>query len=153
MFKIRECKNTDYLQLVEMISTVLAEFEMSLDFEGPDKDLQDLQNVYFDNNGAFFIAQLDSKIIGSVAVSKIDDEKCELRKLYVLKEHRSQGFGQILLDKAIDFALSNGYKKMELEVSKKHKQAIELYEKTGFVRSQKVSCCPRCDFIYIKDLI
>ena len=153
MFKIRECKNTDYLQLVEMISTVLAEFEMSLDLEGPDKDLQDLQNVYFDNNGAFFIAQLDSKIIGSVAVSKIDDEKCELRKLYVLKEHRSQGFGQILLDKAIDFALSNGYKKMELEVSKKHKQAIELYEKTGFVRSQKVSCCPRCDFIYIKDLI
>ena len=153
MFKIREYKNTDYQQLVEMVLTVLAEFEMYLDFEGPDKDLQDLQNVYFVNNGTFFIAQLDSKIVGSVAVSKIDDEKCELRKLYVLKEHRSQGFGQILLDKAIDFASSNGYRKMELEVSQKHKQAIELYEKTGFFRSQKASCCPRCDFIYTKDLV
>ena len=153
MFKIREYKNIDYQQLVEMISTVLAEFEMSLDFEGPDKDLQELQNVYFSNNGVFFIAQLDSKIIGSVAISKIDDEKCELRKLYILKEHRNRGFGQILLDKAIDFALSNGYRKMELEVSQKHKQAISLYEQAGFTKSQTPSCCPRCDFIYTKDLI
>ena len=153
MFKIREYKNTDLQQLVEMISTVLAEFEMSIDFEGPDKDLQNLKNVYFNNNGAFFIAQLDSKIIGSVAVSKVNDEKCELRKLYLLNKHRNRGFGQILLDKAIVFASSNGYRKMELEVSQKHKQAIELYEKADFVKTETTSCCLRCEFIYTKDLV
>ena len=153
MFKIREYKNEDHCQLVEMISIILAEYNMSLDFAGPDKDLEDLQNVYFDNNGAFFIAELDGKIIGSVAVSKINDEKCELRKLYVLKEHRGRGFGKMLLDKAIDFASSNGYRKMELEVSQKHHKAIRLYEKAGFTKSQTPSCCPRCDFIYIKNLV
>ena len=153
MFKIREYKNGDHCQLVEMISTILAEYNMSLDFAGPDKDLEDLQNVYFNNNGALFIVERDGKIIGSVAVSKINDKKCALRKLYVLKEHRGRGFGQILLDKAIDFASSNGYRKMELEVSQKHLKAISLYEKAGFTKSQTPSCCPRCDFIYIKNLV
>lgn len=153
MFEIREYKNEDHSQLVEMISMVLAEYKMSLDFTGPDKDLQDLQNIYFDSNGAFFIAELDGKIIGSVAVSKIDDEKCELRKLYVLKEHRNRGFGRVLLDKAIDFASSNGYRKMELEVSQKHKKAISLYQQAGFIKSETPSCCPRCDFIYMRNLV
>jgi len=153
MFNIREYKSTDRQQLVEMISTVLAEYKMSLDFEGPDKDLQDIQNIYFNNNGAFLIAQLNSKIIGSVAVGKIDDEKCELRKLYVLKEHREKGFGRMLLDKAVNFALANGYVEMELEVSQRHKQAIHFYEKLGFVKSEIPSSCPRCDFIYVKNLL
>lgn len=152
MLKIREYKNTDNQSLVEMISTILAEYNMSLDFQGPDKDLEDLQNIYFNNKGVFFVAELAGKIIGSVAVSKIDDEKCELRKLYILKEHRGRGFGQILLDRAIDFALLNGYRKMELEVSDKHKGAIRLYKKLGFANTGIRSCCPRCDFIYAKEL-
>jgi putative acetyltransferase len=153
MFEIREYKNEDHSRLIEMISMVLAEYKMSLDFTGPDKDLHDLQNIYFYNHGAFFIAELDDEIIGSVAVSRIDDEKCELRKLYVLKEHRNRGFGRILLDKAIDFASSNGYGKMELEVSQKHQKAISLYIQTGFIKSETPSCCPRCDFIYIRNLV
>jgi putative acetyltransferase len=152
MLKIREYKNTDNKPLIEMISTILAEYKMSLDFQGPDKDLEDLQNIYFNNKGVFFVAELDGKIIGSVAVSKIDDEKCELRKLYILKEHRGQGFGRILLDRAIDFASLNGYGKMELEVSEKHKGAIRLYEKLGFANTGIRSCCPRCDFIYAREL-
>jgi len=153
MLKIREYKCTDHQQLVEMMSTVLAEYKMSLDFQGPDKDLEDLQNIYFNNKGVFFVAELDGKIIGSVAVSKIDDEKCELRKLYVLKEHREKSFGRMLLDKAVNFALANGYVEMELEVSEKHKQAIHLYEKRGFVKSEIPSSCPRCNFIYVKNLL
>jgi putative acetyltransferase len=152
MLKIREYKNTDNKPLIEMISTVLAEYKMSLDFQGPDKDLEDLQNIYFNNKGVFFVAELAGKIIGSVAVSKIDDEKCELRKLYILKEHRGQGFGQMLLDRAIDFASLNGYGKMELEVSEKHKGAIRLYKKFGFANTGIRSCCPRCDFIYAREL-
>ena len=80
MFEIREYKKEDHSQLVEMISMVLAEYKMSLDFTGPDKDLRDQHNIYSLNNGAFFIAGLDGRIIGSVAVSKIDNERCELRK-------------------------------------------------------------------------
>lgn len=152
MLKIREYKNTDSQPLVEMISTVLAEYRMSLDFQGPDKDLEDLQSVYFNNKGIFFVAELAGKIIGSVAVGKIDDEKCELRKLYILKEHRSRGFGQILLNRAIDFATLNGYRKMELEVSEQHKGAIRLYKKLGFIDTGIRSCCPRSDFIYTKKL-
>jgi len=153
MLEIREYKKEDHSQLIEMISMVLAEHKMSIDFTGPDKDLQDLQNIYFLNNGAFFIAKLDDRIIGSVAVSKIDDESSELRKLYVLKEYRNRGFGKILLDKAIDFASSNRYRKMELEVSKKHQKAISLYQQAGFIKSETQSCCPRCDFIYTKSLV
>lgn len=153
MLRTREYKNTDNQPLVEMISTVLAEYKMSLDFQGPDKDLEDLQGIYFNNKGVFFVAELAGKIIGSVAVSKIDNERCELRKLYVSKEHRGKSIGKMLFDKAVDFALSNGYKKMELEVSQKHQEAISLYKKAGFTKFETSSCCYRCDFIYTKDLI
>jgi len=152
MFEIREYKRQDHRQLTEMISTVLAEFQMSLDFTGPDKDIEDLKNVYIKNGEVFFVVELDGIIIGSVGVSKIDDEKCRLCKLYVLREHRRQGLGRMILETAIDFASSNGYRKMELEVSEKHKDVIRLYKKLGFAKTGIRSCCPRCDFIYAKQL-
>jgi len=149
---IRVYSNVDHLPLVEMISTVLAEYEMSLDVQGPDRDLEDLQNIYFNNNGVFFVAEWAGNIIGSVAVGKIDDEKCALRKLYVLKEYRGQGVGRILLNRAITFALLRGYKKMELEVSHKHRDAIRLYKRVGFADTGIRSGCPRCDLVYAKEL-
>jgi len=63
-----------------------------------------------------------------------------------------QGFGLILLDRAIDFASLNGYRTMELEVSEKHTGAIRLYKKLGFANTGIRSCCPRCDFIYAREL-
>jgi len=152
ILKIREYQNLDTQPLIQMISTVLAEYEMSLDFQGPDKDLEDLQNVYFNDHGVFLVAELAGHIIGSVGVGKTDNETCELRKLYVLKAHRGRGLGQRLLDRAIEFGLSQGYTRMELEVSEQHRDAIRLYRKRGFASTGTRSGCPRCDFVYAKDL-
>ena len=46
VLNIREYKNTDNKPLIEMISTVLAEYKMSLDFQDPDKDLKDLEHLF-----------------------------------------------------------------------------------------------------------
>lgn len=152
MFQIRDYRNEDHEQLVAMITSVLAEYGMSLDLGGPDKDLTNMQEAYFGGGGAFLVAEIDGSIIGSVGVGKVDDRTSRLRKLYVLRAHRGKGVGRMLIEKAIEHAVSYGYETLELEVSQKHRRAIRLYEKLGFKKSDTPSCCPRCEFIYARNL-
>lgn len=153
MFKIRNYNIKDNGPLITMITTVLAGYGMSLDFNGPDNDLKNIDGNYFKKGGIFYIAESKGNIIGSVGVCNIYNNRCQLRKMYLLKDYRGQGCGRMLLEKAINFAIISEYKKMELEVSRKHKSAIHLYKKMGFIKSDIPSDCPRCEFIYTKTII
>ena len=153
MCDIRDYREDDLGELINMVSLVLGEYSMSIDKTGADKELEDMGGVYGQHDSKFFIMESRGKIIGSVGVRNIDRDTCELRKLYLLKEYRGRGLGQELLDHALAFAVNKGYKKIQLEVSVKHERAISLYERSGFMRTDRKSSCPRCEFIFEKNKI
>ncbi|CAG9621894.1 GNAT family N-acetyltransferase [Sutcliffiella rhizosphaerae] len=55
-----------------------------------------------------------------------------LNDLYVTKSARGKGIGQILVEKAIEFAKETGATGLLLETGKENSNAQKLYEKTGF---------------------
>ena len=57
---------------------------------------------------------------------------CELVKMYISKEYRGKGWGNILLQKCFDEARKQGYKKMYLESMPELNRAIAMYLKNGF---------------------
>ena len=62
-----------------------------------------------------------------------NDRYTQIFLLFVMPNHRSQGIGTFLLQKAQEWAIKRGDRKIALQVFAQNKTAINLYHKLGFV--------------------
>jgi ribosomal protein S18 acetylase RimI-like enzyme len=69
---------------------------------------------------------------GCVALRPIDDEICEMKRLYVRLEHRGSGIGRRLVQAIISEARWIGYQSMRLDTMPKMDRAQGLYASLGF---------------------
>ena len=61
-----------------------------------------------------------------------DDTALEIERIYVLQEYHGKKVGQILLEKAIEYAYKLDKKYVWLGVWDKNTRAVRFYEKNGF---------------------
>jgi putative acetyltransferase len=98
--------------------------------------LQDVQNVqehYFNNQGTFLVLLDGEQVVGTGAVRRLDDEVCELKRMWFLKPYRGQGFGLQMVQMLLDFA-GTQYKRIRLDLADEEKQpqAMNFYKRLGF---------------------
>lgn len=86
---------------------------------------------------AFFCMTDEEKVIGTVALKRIDAYTVELKALYLDKAYRGQHLGSRLINAAIDEAKALGFKSMVLDSMSKYKEALRLYEKCGFKNTER----------------
>ena len=86
-----------------------------------------------------------NSIIGTFALYKVNDEVGEIRKMYILPEYRNMGIGKWMLYFLISKAQELGFRKVELLTAKPLIEAINLYEKSGFIEIKTSESNPRCD--------
>jgi DNA-binding MarR family transcriptional regulator/GNAT superfamily N-acetyltransferase len=79
-----------------------------------------------------WIAEMDSEIVGSVFVVKVDDEVAKLRLLLVEPRARGLRLGSRLVEECIRFAKRVGYKKMTLWTNSVLTSARKIYQRSGF---------------------
>ncbi|WP_407283362.1 GNAT family N-acetyltransferase [Methanolobus sp. WCC1] len=96
-----------------------------------DFDLDDIQGIYLEKGGAFFMCLSDDEIVGTSAVKNVGSDVCEIKRLYVKKECRGEGLGFTLFQKALNYAEIN-YTKVKLKTDSSLKKAISIYLKNGF---------------------
>lgn len=82
--------------------------------------------------GRILFAKLGRKVIGTVALKKLNAETFELTKLAVQPEYQGKQAGRKLCDYAINYAVKAGAKTVVLATSPKLAAANQLYEKLGF---------------------
>jgi ribosomal protein S18 acetylase RimI-like enzyme len=104
----------------------------SLCFQDFDTELAELPGEYAPPDGSLILAVDEAEPLGCVALRKIDDGVCEMKRLYIKPEFRGRGLGKQLVKAIIDEALKIGYKKMRLDTVLVMKEAITLYRKIGF---------------------
>ena len=132
MITYRLAKNGDEKEVLKVIGEALSKYGLSLEPNGADFDVSDIEKYYLNNSGWFEVVLDDNKIIGSVGVYHIDDNECELRKMYLLEGYQGKGIGKKLMDDALNMARELGYKVMTLQTNSLLHKAIPLYEKSGF---------------------
>ena len=78
----------------------------------------------------------------------MNDQRAEIRKMYLLPEHRGKGLGKMILQVLINQAKALGFKSIELETASILKEAIGLYQKFGFQPYASPHIAARCDQAY-----
>ena len=100
------------------------------------------------SNGKMYIALVDEKLAGCVALTKNDDDYCEIKRLYIREEFRGNHLGNMLSEKIIEDAGAIGYKYMRLDTVPFMSSAIKIYEKVGFKFIEKYNVNPASNAIF-----
>lgn len=70
--------------------------------------------------------------VGCGAIRKYSDDVMEIKRMYVLKEHRKKGVASYVLHELEEWSKELGCKYCILETGRKFPDAIKLYEKNGY---------------------
>ncbi len=131
---IREATNNDCTGVINLVSSVLAEFQLPFEPDSKDADLADIERMYFKSGGVFEVIQDQrGRLLGTYGLFPLNDITCELRKMYFLPEIRGLGLGREVLDRAVNHARRLGFQTIVLETIGVLKRAIHLYTRFGFV--------------------
>jgi ribosomal protein S18 acetylase RimI-like enzyme len=113
---------------VEGVRELLREYAAGL---GVDLSFQDFESELADPLG-FYEVVLFAERNGCVALRRIDDETCEMKRLYVRPEGRGDGLGRRLAEALIAEARTRGYRRMLLDTLPSMAAARALYARLGF---------------------
>jgi GNAT superfamily N-acetyltransferase len=99
-----------------------------------DDELLQLPSKYSPPQGAAFLARIDGEACGCVAYRRLDDETCEMKRMFVRKGAQGAGVGRALCEVVIQAASAEGYAAMRLDTMRVMTEAIAMYEAFGFRR-------------------
>ncbi len=105
---------------------------IDLSFQDFDKELAGLPGDYALPDGYLVLAFAEKIAVGCIALRKVSEHICEMKRLYVRPPFRREGIGRKLALKVIDHARLAGFKHMLLDTLPPMKEATSLYRSLGF---------------------
>jgi putative acetyltransferase len=102
-------------------------------------DLLNIQNFYFKNNGGFWLAIENDKLIGTIALIDIGGGQAALRKMFVHTDYRGKekAVGQSLLNYLIEWCKQKSITEIYLGTVEQLHAAKRFYAKNGFEKIEK----------------
>ena len=80
-----------------------------------------------------FILYINENPVGSIGLKKIDDDTCEIVRVFVDDNYRGNGYAKLLFEKIENLAKEMGFKKAEMIAWCKAESALSLYKKLNFI--------------------
>tara|TARA_R110002072_G_scaffold106447_2_gene232485 strand:+ start:28423 stop:28908 length:486 start_codon:yes stop_codon:yes gene_type:complete len=150
---IRNATHKDRTKIIRLVTTILKEFGFEYSPDTSELDLQNINQEYFENGGAFLIMEdYSRKLIATGALKRIDKGYFKIRKMYVHKAYRGKGYGKEILISLLKVAQNKGAKSIVLETCNTMVAAQNLYKSFGFLTTDQKPVSPRCDIVMIKEV-
>jgi GNAT superfamily N-acetyltransferase len=106
---------------------------LDLCFQNFEKELAELPGAYAAPSGRLLLALENDELVGCVALRKLNDDACEMKRLFLRPQFHGRGLGRTLAERIIDEARDIGYQRMRLDtLSEQMGNAIALYRVLGF---------------------
>ena len=126
---------------------------VDLCFQGFQEELDGLPGAYAPPDGRLLLAIDGDRAAECVAIRKLGDGICEMKRLYVQPGHRGQGLGRRLAEAIIAEAREIDYRKMRLDSLTSLKEAAGLYRSLGFVEISPYRYNPLPDAVFMELLL
>jgi putative acetyltransferase len=122
--------------LVSQAREIFREYQLSLGidlcFQDFEQELADLPSKYAPPQGRLYLAFIDEKLAGCIALRPFQEGLCEMKRLYVRPQFRGQYLGLLLAKEIIAEARKIGYRQMILDTLDTMTAAQKLYRSLGF---------------------
>lgn len=133
MCQIIEVAKSQDIQIVrELFDEYAAAIGIDLTFQNFEQELIQIAEMYMPPKGALFLAKQEGVPAGCVGLRKMDDRRCEMKRLYVRPPFRGKGFGKKLCHGVILKGKRLGYSEMLLDTLSTMAGAQALYRAHGF---------------------
>ena len=96
------------------------------------EQLSNLPDGFAPPDGRLLVAIYQGRAAGCVALRKLSDGVCEMKRLYVRTKFRRLGIGKALAQAVIEQARGIGYTRMRLDTVSSMEAARALYVSLGF---------------------
>ncbi|MFN0123991.1 MAG: GNAT family N-acetyltransferase [Blastocatellia bacterium] len=106
---------------------------IDLCFQGFAAELAGLPGDYAPPGGCLLLAETADGAIGCVALRRLDEDSCEMKRLYLRPQHRGAGAGLALTQAVIAESRRMGYARLRLDTLPSMRKAQALYRALGFV--------------------
>lgn len=125
-------------------------FQAYLDLQHYDEEVEHLEMKYGMPEGRLYVVYCDGEAAGCIGLRKIDEQNCEMKRLYVRPRFRGKKIGAMLVQKIIEDAKEIGYTAMLLDTLPFLESALAVYEKAGFYRIGCYNDSPVSTSIFMK---
>jgi GNAT superfamily N-acetyltransferase len=133
MLKIIQVDGGSNLAAVKSLFEEYAEsLGFDLCFQDFEEELANLPGDYAPPDGRLLLATYKDNVAGCVALRKMDDSVCEMKRLYVRPDFRGFKIGRTLAEATIEQAKKIGYTRMRLDTVPSMNVARALYLSLGF---------------------
>ncbi len=109
---------------------IIRGYAKSLDFYA---EIDRMPKGYEEPNGAYLLALVEEEPAGIVSLRPLENDICEMKRLFVVSKFQGLGLGRTLAERIIHEGQRLGYSKMRLDSFQAVMgKAIELYKSMGF---------------------
>jgi GNAT superfamily N-acetyltransferase len=132
----------DTQALLDIWREFVASPSVSLAHQNNEAEFAALPGKYAPPGGLVLLAEADGRLAGTVAMRRVDERICEMKRLYVRPVGRGRSLGRQLVARLIEEARAVGYAEMRLDVLAEFTWARALYREFGFTAAEPISYNP-----------
>lgn len=119
-------------EIKQLFLEYVQSLQVDLAFQDFSKEFETLPGKYSHPDGALILALVGGMAAGCVALRKLSEETCEMKRLFVRESFQGLGIGRQLVNRVIEEARRLGYSYMRLDTLPTMKKAQEMYVALGF---------------------
>ena len=134
--EIREATADDIPTVRVLFSEYAASLGVDLCFQKFDEELTGLPGAYAPPTGRLLVAWDGQTPAGCIALRRLGEGRCELKRLYVRPAYRGRGLGRLLACRALEEAAAAEYESVCLDTLPSMTEAIALYRALGFAPTE-----------------
>jgi putative acetyltransferase len=128
---VRDAVDADSEGVIRLIAEIFDEYEgMILDVDTEEPELRAPASSF----ERFWVLERDGAVCGSIACTRKGDH-LELKKMYLAKGVRGQGWGRRFIELVEDHARAVGVSRIEMWSDTRFETAHGVYEHLGYARS------------------